>query len=139
VRGGRQKYKRRLDSESSPYLSLQISPPAKKPCVYKGSPYPFSNWGNAISHHWIMGWCGSWGGSICAWHGCLASFRRPILMGQHRTWLQMKNGPQHPPKGALQVPPKKVIRQAPMEGYFPLTQITAEKFQPCLIFLGPFS
>ncbi|XP_037840236.1 steroid hormone receptor ERR2 isoform X3 [Chlorocebus sabaeus] len=31
VRGGRQKYKRRLDSESSPYLSLQISPPAKKP------------------------------------------------------------------------------------------------------------
>ncbi|XP_057587793.1 steroid hormone receptor ERR2 isoform X2 [Hippopotamus amphibius kiboko] len=31
VRGGRQKYKRRLDAESSPYLSLQISPPAKKP------------------------------------------------------------------------------------------------------------
>uniref|UniRef100_A0A8C9QI47 Estrogen related receptor beta n=1 Tax=Spermophilus dauricus TaxID=99837 RepID=A0A8C9QI47_SPEDA len=31
VRGGRQKYKRRLDSESSPYQSLQISPPAKKP------------------------------------------------------------------------------------------------------------
>ncbi|KAM6203021.1 steroid hormone receptor ERR2 isoform 1-T1 [Rhynchocyon petersi] len=31
VRGGRQKYKRRLDSDSSPYLSLQISPPAKKP------------------------------------------------------------------------------------------------------------
>ncbi|KAM3853270.1 steroid hormone receptor ERR2 isoform 3-T3 [Vipera latastei] len=31
VRGGRQKYKRRLDSESSTYLSLQISPPAKKP------------------------------------------------------------------------------------------------------------
>nr|XP_045010664.1 steroid hormone receptor ERR2 isoform X4 [Jaculus jaculus] len=31
VRGGRQKYKRRLDSESSPYLSLQMSPPAKKP------------------------------------------------------------------------------------------------------------
>ncbi|XP_058511366.1 steroid hormone receptor ERR2 isoform X2 [Ochotona princeps] len=31
VRGGRQKYKRRSDSENSPYLSLQISPPAKKP------------------------------------------------------------------------------------------------------------
>lgn len=31
VRGGRQKYKRRLDSESSAYLSLQIPPPAKKP------------------------------------------------------------------------------------------------------------
>ncbi|XP_044292285.1 steroid hormone receptor ERR2 isoform X3 [Zootoca vivipara] len=31
VRGGRQKYKRRLDSESSTYLSLQIPPPAKKP------------------------------------------------------------------------------------------------------------
>ncbi|XP_061853877.1 steroid hormone receptor ERR2 isoform X3 [Colius striatus] len=30
VRGGRQKYKRRLDSESSTYLSLQIPPPAKK-------------------------------------------------------------------------------------------------------------
>uniref|UniRef100_A0A8C9QAA0 Estrogen related receptor beta n=1 Tax=Spermophilus dauricus TaxID=99837 RepID=A0A8C9QAA0_SPEDA len=35
VRGGRQKYKRRLDSESSPYQSLQISPPAKKPCTYQ--------------------------------------------------------------------------------------------------------
>ncbi|XP_062351184.1 steroid hormone receptor ERR2 isoform X2 [Cinclus cinclus] len=34
VRGGRQKYKRRLDSESSTYLSLQIPPPAKKPCMY---------------------------------------------------------------------------------------------------------
>ncbi|XP_013910523.1 PREDICTED: steroid hormone receptor ERR2 isoform X1 [Thamnophis sirtalis] len=34
VRGGRQKYKRRLDSESSTYLSLQISPPAKKPCSF---------------------------------------------------------------------------------------------------------
>uniref|UniRef100_A0A2K5S9L2 Estrogen related receptor beta n=1 Tax=Cebus imitator TaxID=2715852 RepID=A0A2K5S9L2_CEBIM len=31
VPGGRQKYKRQLDSESSPHLSLQISPPAKKP------------------------------------------------------------------------------------------------------------
>ncbi|XP_052041310.1 steroid hormone receptor ERR2 isoform X2 [Apodemus sylvaticus] len=31
VRGGRQKYKRRLDSENSPYLNLPISPPAKKP------------------------------------------------------------------------------------------------------------
>ncbi|XP_010290416.1 PREDICTED: steroid hormone receptor ERR2 isoform X1 [Phaethon lepturus] len=31
VRGGRQKYKRRLDSDSSAYLSLQIPPPAKKP------------------------------------------------------------------------------------------------------------
>lgn len=34
VRGGRQKYKRRLDSESSTYLSLQIPPPAKKPRTY---------------------------------------------------------------------------------------------------------
>ncbi|XP_040831523.1 steroid hormone receptor ERR2 isoform X1 [Ochotona curzoniae] len=31
VRGGRQKYKRRLDSENSSYLSFQISPAAKKP------------------------------------------------------------------------------------------------------------
>ncbi|XP_043929397.1 steroid hormone receptor ERR2-like [Protopterus annectens] len=31
VRGGRQKYKRRLDSDSSPYISLQLPPPAKKP------------------------------------------------------------------------------------------------------------
>ncbi|XP_055449095.1 steroid hormone receptor ERR2 isoform X2 [Psammomys obesus] len=38
VRGGRQKYKRRLDSENSPYLSLQISPPAKKPCAYQAGP-----------------------------------------------------------------------------------------------------
>ncbi|XP_029453278.1 steroid hormone receptor ERR2 isoform X2 [Rhinatrema bivittatum] len=32
VRGGRQKYKRRLDSESSTFLSLQLPPPTKKPC-----------------------------------------------------------------------------------------------------------
>ncbi|XP_029453277.1 steroid hormone receptor ERR2 isoform X1 [Rhinatrema bivittatum] len=31
VRGGRQKYKRRLDSESSTFLSLQLPPPTKKP------------------------------------------------------------------------------------------------------------
>lgn len=31
VRGGRQKYKRRLDSESGAYLGLTIPPPAKKP------------------------------------------------------------------------------------------------------------
>ncbi|XP_055987075.1 steroid hormone receptor ERR2-like [Sorex fumeus] len=31
VHGGHQKYKRWLDSENSPYLSLQISPPTKKP------------------------------------------------------------------------------------------------------------
>lgn len=32
VRGGRQKYKRRLDAENSAYLGLTIPPPAKKPC-----------------------------------------------------------------------------------------------------------
>ncbi|XP_063080028.1 steroid hormone receptor ERR2 [Engraulis encrasicolus] len=31
VRGGRQKYKRRLDMESSAYLGLTVPPPAKKP------------------------------------------------------------------------------------------------------------
>ncbi|XP_076156098.1 steroid hormone receptor ERR2 isoform X2 [Alosa pseudoharengus] len=31
VRGGRQKYKRRLDAESSAYLGLTVPPPAKKP------------------------------------------------------------------------------------------------------------
>lgn len=31
VRGGRQKYKRRLDAENSAYLGLTIPPPAKKP------------------------------------------------------------------------------------------------------------
>lgn len=31
VRGGRQKYKRRLDSENGAYLGLTIPPPAKKP------------------------------------------------------------------------------------------------------------
>ncbi|KAK7819921.1 hypothetical protein U0070_007613 [Myodes glareolus] len=42
VRGGRQKYKRRLDSENGPYLSLQISPPAKKPSVCQAAlPHPF--------------------------------------------------------------------------------------------------
>ncbi|XP_078130752.1 steroid hormone receptor ERR2-like isoform X9 [Sander vitreus] len=34
VRGGRQKYKRRLDAENSAYLGLGIPPPAKKPCEY---------------------------------------------------------------------------------------------------------
>ncbi|KAI9544193.1 hypothetical protein NQZ68_005243 [Dissostichus eleginoides] len=31
VRGGRQKYKRRLDAENSAYLGLSMAPPAKKP------------------------------------------------------------------------------------------------------------
>ena len=31
VRGGRQKYKRRLDAESGAYLGLTIPPPTKKP------------------------------------------------------------------------------------------------------------
>lgn len=32
VRGGRQKYKRRLETENGTYLGLTIPPPAKKPC-----------------------------------------------------------------------------------------------------------
>ncbi len=32
VRGGRQKYKRRMDAENSAYLGLTLPPPAKKPC-----------------------------------------------------------------------------------------------------------
>ena len=32
VRGGRQKYKRRMDAENGAYLGLTIPPPAKKPC-----------------------------------------------------------------------------------------------------------
>lgn len=32
VRGGRQKYKRRIDAENSPYLNPQLVQPAKKPC-----------------------------------------------------------------------------------------------------------
>ncbi|KAJ8776249.1 hypothetical protein J1605_015547 [Eschrichtius robustus] len=31
VRGGRQKYKRRIDAENSPYLNPQLVQPAKKP------------------------------------------------------------------------------------------------------------
>ncbi|GAA6065091.1 steroid hormone receptor ERR2 [Tachysurus ichikawai] len=31
VRGGRQKYKRRIDTENSAYLGLTLPPPAKKP------------------------------------------------------------------------------------------------------------
>lgn len=34
VRGGRQKYKRRIDAENSPYLNPQLVQPAKKPCKY---------------------------------------------------------------------------------------------------------
>src|SRR4029434_8498395 len=32
VRGGRQKYKRRIDAENSPYLNPQLAMPPKKPC-----------------------------------------------------------------------------------------------------------
>ncbi|CAN0396536.1 estrogen-related receptor gamma isoform X1 [Lampetra fluviatilis] len=32
VRGGRQKYKRRIDAENSPYLNPQLAQPVKKPC-----------------------------------------------------------------------------------------------------------
>ncbi|XP_075926670.1 estrogen-related receptor gamma-like isoform X2 [Petromyzon marinus] len=32
VRGGRQKYKRRIDAENSPYLNPQLTQPIKKPC-----------------------------------------------------------------------------------------------------------
>ena len=34
VRGGRQKYKRRIDAENSPYLNPQLVQPAKEPCEY---------------------------------------------------------------------------------------------------------
>lgn len=34
VRGGRQKYKRRLDTENNPYLGLTLPPPTKKPREY---------------------------------------------------------------------------------------------------------
>ncbi|XP_072313475.1 steroid hormone receptor ERR2 isoform X5 [Eucyclogobius newberryi] len=34
VRGGRQKYKRRLDAENNPYLGLTLPPPTKKPREY---------------------------------------------------------------------------------------------------------
>lgn len=40
VRGGRQKYKRRLDSENGAYLGLTIPPPAKKPRESLLSPRP---------------------------------------------------------------------------------------------------
>lgn len=40
VRGGRQKYKRRLDSESGAYLGLTIPPPAKKPRESQPRKYP---------------------------------------------------------------------------------------------------
>lgn len=32
VRGGRQKYKRRIDADNSPYLNPQLALPPKKPC-----------------------------------------------------------------------------------------------------------
>lgn len=40
VRGGRQKYKRRIDAENSPYLNPQLVQPAKKPCEYRGHVWP---------------------------------------------------------------------------------------------------
>ncbi|KAA8582273.1 hypothetical protein FQN60_009013 [Etheostoma spectabile] len=42
VRGGRQKYKRRLDTENNPYLGLTLPPPTKKPREYCSVPSPLS-------------------------------------------------------------------------------------------------
>lgn len=42
VRGGRQKYKRRLDSENNPYLGLTLPPPTKKPREYCSITNPLS-------------------------------------------------------------------------------------------------
>lgn len=124
VRGGRQKYKRRLDAENSPYLSLQISPPAKKPCECQGSPAPSASiwtgtsdipWGLAIFP--VLGdgtvWIGGGGGGgagrgqggVGERHQCLAVvsvlqdetvFRRPVPMGCPRVWFQMQRGPERP-------------------------------------------
>ncbi|XP_029982459.1 steroid hormone receptor ERR2 isoform X6 [Sphaeramia orbicularis] len=42
VRGGRQKYKRRLDTENNPYLGLTLPPPTKKPREYCSITSPLS-------------------------------------------------------------------------------------------------
>ncbi|KAI3367787.1 hypothetical protein L3Q82_026621, partial [Scortum barcoo] len=42
VRGGRQKYKRRLDTENNPYLGLTLPPPTKKPREYCSVTNPLS-------------------------------------------------------------------------------------------------
>ena len=42
VRGGRQKYKRRLDAENNPYLGLTLPPPTKKPREYCSATKPLS-------------------------------------------------------------------------------------------------
>ena len=44
VRGGRQKYKRRIDAENSPYLNPQLVQPAKKPCKYSRPVWLCSTW-----------------------------------------------------------------------------------------------
>ncbi|KAM4624703.1 steroid hormone receptor ERR2 isoform 2-T2 [Polymixia lowei] len=42
VRGGRQKYKRRLDTENTAYLGLALPPPTKKPREYRSVTSPLS-------------------------------------------------------------------------------------------------
>ncbi|KAM3871006.1 steroid hormone receptor ERR2 isoform 2-T2 [Diretmus argenteus] len=42
VRGGRQKYKRRMDAENTPYLGLTLPPPTKKPREYCSVTSPLS-------------------------------------------------------------------------------------------------
>lgn len=143
VRGGRQKYKRRLDSESSPYLSLQISPPAKKPCECQGSARPLCQhlyWDiwhplgtMPSSHRWVTGPCGSWGGGIRAWWCWVLQndtlSRRPFHMECHRMWFQMKHGPEKawaPLTERAPLSPStrsrfllgEFTRQLPWEGYF---------------------
>lgn len=112
VRGGRQKYKRRLDSESSPYLSLQISPPAKKPCECQGRPCPFcphhawNIWhpleAMPPSHGWV--WDSVHLGEVASGPGLVPSFRRLfhvgfIEYGSKRSMILRRPGP------ASRIPP----------------------------------
>lgn len=104
MRGGRQKYKRRLDSESSPYLSLQISPPAKKPCECRAVHAPSASmgtWdmgtprGGAISHYWLgdsagLGEMASMAGLVLGVSGFI---QKAYPCGIYRMWLQMNHDP----------------------------------------------
>lgn len=89
VRGGRQKYKRRIDAENSPYLNPQLVQPAKKPCKYSRHVW-LSNTQNPPRWLYV---CRSWHAhsywlqgdlSLLGGHGCVP---KDCLWGATATWL----------------------------------------------------
>lgn len=89
VRGGRQKYKRRIDAENSPYLNPQLVQPAKKPCKYSRHVW-LSNTRNPPSWLYVYQfWHGHpyWLQGDLSLLGGRGSVPKNYLWGTTATWL----------------------------------------------------